>query len=314
VVKETMVSMMMGAILKKMADAIKGGDPLPTENNVEQSRAGMEKSVSIMKPPKGVAFAPVDMSGVPAERASTKRAPRDRALMYLHGGAYCIGSITSHHAIVGKLASMLGIQAFNVGYRLAPEHPFPAALDDAILAYKWLLEHGSIPSKGLVIAGDSAGGGLTIATLMRIRDEGLPPPKAAFCFSPWTDLAITGETMETKANVDVMLTRAGVARCAGFYAAGNDRTNPLVSPLYGKCEGLPPVFIQVGTSEILLADSTRMAQKLKDAGCQVQLDVWEHMFHVFVTMACIPFIGPLIPECSGALKNIKRFVNGQFSA
>jgi monoterpene epsilon-lactone hydrolase len=309
--KETMVSMMMGAILKKLGDLVGGGDPLPTADNVAESRAAMEKSVSIMKAPRGVAFAPVDMGGVPAERASTKRPPRDQALVYLHGGAYCIGSITSHRALVGKLASLLGIQAFNVGYRLAPEHPFPAALDDAILVYKWLLEHESIPSEGIFIAGDSAGGGLAIATLMRIRDEGLPPPRAAFCFSPWTDLAITGETMETKASMDVMLTKAGLVRCAGFYAAGNDPTNPRVSPLYGKCEGLPPVFIQVGTSEILLADSTRMAQKLKDAGCQVQLDVWEHMFHVFVTMACIPLIGPSIPECSGALKNIKRFVNSQ---
>ena len=223
-------------------------------------------------------FSPVILGGVAGLKAMSAGVAEDAALLYLHGGAYVVGGSQSYRGHVGEIGRAAGVAAYVVDYRLAPEHPCPAAVEDGVAAYRALLDQGLNASR-IVIAGDSAGGGLTIATLVAARDAGLPMPAAAFVISPWADLACAGSSMKTKAAADPSLTEDGLKKAAAHYLAGQSATAARASPIHADLAGLPPLLIHVGSAEILLDDSIRLAGVAGAAGVAVRLEVWPDMIH-----------------------------------
>jgi epsilon-lactone hydrolase len=244
---------------------------------------------------------PVTAGGVPAEWISAAGAADDRVILYVHGGGYVMGSIATHREVVARLSKASGARGLALDYRLAPEHPFPAAVDDAVAAYRWLLAQ-NIKSANIVVAGDSAGGGLTVATLLAIRDAKLPLPAAGVCISPWVDMEGTGESMTTRAKADPVVQKQGLLGMAQLYLGGKDAKSPLAAPLHADLTGLPPLLIQVGDAETLLSDSTRLAEKAKNAGVKVELEVWPEMPHVWHLFA------PFLPEGQQAIEKIGKYV------
>ncbi|MGH7916801.1 MAG: alpha/beta hydrolase, partial [Candidatus Binataceae bacterium] len=220
----------------------------------------------------------VEAGGVPAEWIVPPNAANDRVVLYLHGGGYVMGSINTHRAMIARIARAANARGLALTYRLAPEHPFPGALDDSVAGYKWLLAQGYKPGK-IVIAGDSAGGGLALAALLAIRDGGTPQPAAGILISPWNDLDGSGDSVKTRAERDPSVDQPGLSRMAKMYAGGADPKNPLLSPLHADFHGLPPLLMQVGDAEVLLDDSTRVAERAKAAGVKVDLEVWDDMVH-----------------------------------
>ena len=226
----------------------------------------------------------VSAGGVDAEWLDAPNARADRAVLYLHGGGYVLGSVHSHGDMIARLSAAASARALGLDYRLAPESPFPAAVDDAVAAYRWLLEQG-FSSGRVAIAGDSAGGGLTAATLVAIRDRGLPRPAAGVLLSPWVDLEGTGESMNGGVADDPMVRKELIATMGPAYLAGANARAPLASPLYAELRGLPPLLIQVGRRELLLDDALRFAQKAQREGVDVTLEVWPGMIHVWQIFA-----------------------------
>jgi len=257
------------------------------ETPIEEIRAGFEAMAAMNPLPPDVRTEPVEAGGVRAEWVIPPGAAEDRVLLYLHGGGYVIGSINTHRELVARIARAAGVRGLALDYRLAPEHPFPAAVEDATAAYAWLLERGYAPEK-VVIAGDSAGGGLTLATLVSARDRGLPMPAAAVCLSPWVDLEGIGESMTERADLDPLVQREALRRMASLYLAGADPRTPLAAPLYADLRGLPPLLIQVGTWETLYDDATRIAERARAAGVPVVLEPWEEMIHVWQLFSNVP--------------------------
>jgi acetyl esterase/lipase len=251
--------------------------------------------------PTDLAYEPVAAGGVRAEWVVPPGASEGRALLYLHGGGYVICSPDTHREMVAHLARASGCRVLLLDYRLAPEFPFPAAVEDAVAAYRWLLAQG-YPARGLAVAGDSAGGGLTVAALVAFRYLGLPMPGAAVCFSPWTDLACTGETLASKASEDPIVSRPLLEQLAQTYLAGADPRSPLASPLYADLRGLPPLLVQVGTAETLLDDSRRLADRCREAGVEVSLEEWEGMPHVW------HFFVSFLPEAQQAIARAGQFL------
>lgn len=225
-----------------------------------------------------------------------------RTLLYLHGGGYILGDTTTHQCLIAEVAKACEAQCVALNYRLAPEHPYPAAVEDALAGYRWMLEEQRLAPEHIVVAGDSAGGGLTLALLLAARDAGLPLPGAAVAISPWTDLAATGASLDTHADRDPMLDKRGVIAFSRWYLKGADPKSPLASPLYADLRGLPPMLIQVGGSEILLDDATRFAAQAEAAGVSVALEVWEEMLHVW------HLFSPILKEGREAIDGIGRFV------
>ena len=217
----------------------------------------------------------------------------DRIVLYLHGGGYAIGSLVTHRHLGVEIARLVGCPVVALDYRLGPEHRFPAALDDALGAYRQL--RNEAPQARIALAGDSAGGGLVVATLMAIRDAGLAPPVGAYCMSPWVDLAVTGPNVAAKAAADPLASADLLQLMASRYLGDGDPRTPLASPIYGNLRGLPPLFIQVGSSEVLLDDSIRLAQVAGRDDVTVTLEVWPEMIHVW------PFFFPAFPEGRDAL-------------
>jgi len=231
--------------------------------------------------PDGVTITEAYAGGVRAYWNDPEGCAQDRVLLYVHGGGYVLMSPKSHERLVAHLAKATGCRALSIDYRLAPEHPHPAAVEDALSAYRWLLGLGYEPSK-IAISGDSAGGGFTLATLVAIRQAGLPQPAAAVPLSPWTDLEGTGESMTSKADVDLMVGREVLqGMAAAFLGPNGNARDPLAAPLYADYKGLAPIYIQVGGDETLLDDSTRVAEKAKAAGVEVKIDIFPEMQHVF---------------------------------
>jgi acetyl esterase/lipase len=243
----------------------------------------------------------VRVGGVPADELSFADHDGNGALLYLHGGAYAIGSPSTHRALAARLGRAAGLNALVPDYRLAPENPFPAAVEDALASYRWLIESGTSPER-IVIAGDSAGGGLAMATLLSIRDHGNPLPVAAAILSPWTDLAMTGESLKSREQDDPMLRRKGLAEQAEMYLDGHDPMDPLASPIYADFTGLPPLIIHVGSAEILFDDSVRLAERAKAAGVEVSFHVYEDMMHVW------HYFAGLLPEGESAIEEIGQFM------
>ena len=251
--------------------------------------------------PRGVTVCPENAGGVHSEWSEPGKRDEGRVLLYLHGGGYCICSLDTHRGLVARLALASRSMALAAAYRLAPENPFPAALADSLTAYRWLLEHG-YPSKQIAIGGDSAGGGLTLATTLTLRDAGEPLPGALFLLSPWTDLTLSGETIHTRRSIDPIFGSDGDLQYAPTYLGVEDATNPLISPIFADFHDFPPTLIHVGNDEILLDDSTRLAEKMKAAGVQVEIKVWEGMWHVFQAFA------PFAPEAQLSLEEIGVFL------
>lgn len=242
----------------------------------------------------------LDADGVPAVWVSTPGADHDQVVLFLHGGGYCSGSTHVYADFMARLSHACGTRVLGIDYRLAPEHRFPAAVDDTLTAYRWLVRRCD-PAR-ITLAGDSAGGGLTLATLLALRDAARPLPARAVCVSPWTDLEGSGPSVRTRADIDPWLSSERIATSASRYVEGEDIRNPLAAPLHGDPSGLPPLLILVGDAETLLDDSTRFAAKARAAGVDVTLEIWDDMIHVW------PFFAGLLPEGMRAFERIGRFV------
>lgn len=269
------------------------------EGSFIEQRARQEKSARFFWMPKHLRSQIIDVDGVSSEWIENPDSDAG-IILYLHGGAYTLGSANTHRDLIARLVVSTQCNALAINYRLAPENSFPAALDDTLSAYHWLLQQG-IPPANIVIAGDSAGGGLALSTLVSLRDARVPLPSAAVCFSPWLDLTLSGNSIHTKASVDPILTSAILERFAHAYAAGHPLTHPLISPLFADLHGLPPILVQVGSEEILLDDSIRLAQNIRIAGGRVTLQTWDGLFHVFQMFS-------FIPETPRALEKVALFL------
>ncbi|HIN71243.1 MAG TPA: alpha/beta hydrolase [Dehalococcoidia bacterium] len=243
----------------------------------------------------------VDANGVPAEWVAAPNANDNCAVLFLHGGAYILGSTESNRELAARISKSTRSRVLNIEYRLAPENPFLAAVEDATDAYRWVLDQGIDPAQ-IAIAGASAGGGLTVAALVSFRDSGSPMPACAVCISPWVDLECIGETMTSKAGVDPMIQRDGLVGIANIYLNGPDPRTPLAAPLHVDLTGLPPTLVLVGTWETLLSDSTRLVEKAESAGVDVTLEQWDEMIHVW------PIYAPVLPEGQQAIDRIGEFV------
>jgi epsilon-lactone hydrolase len=278
------------------------GKPGPDASLAQRRQRAALAERWVPEPPPGIERIPVDAGGVAAEWVVTPASQENRHILYLHGGGYVIGSPSLYRQLTWRLARAGRARLLAADYRLAPEHPFPAALDDALAAYEWMLSHGTDPRR-LALIGDSAGGGLAFALLLRCRDEGrLPLPAAVVALSPWTDLALTGASLSKNAVIDPFLDANGIPPIAECYLAGADPRHPYASPLYGDPTGLPPALIQVGSDEVLRDDATRMADRLRAAGCEVALEVWPRMPHVWHLFAS------MMPEAGRAIARVGSFI------
>ena len=244
------------------------------------------------------------IAGVPSEWVYDQAKDVGRVMLYVHGGGYVQGSLHTHRNMVFEIARAIGGRVLNLDYRLAPEHPFPAAVDDTVAAWKALLDQGVDPARASW-GGDSAGGGLVVAALVAAKEQGLPLPAAACCISPWTDLVGTGRTMDTKADEDPMVGRAALDFFADYYANGQDRAHPLMSPLNADLSSLPPLLIQVGTAETLLDDSRRLAARARHAGNGTVYREWDGMPHIWHIFA------PLLQASRDAVAELGEFVKAR---
>ena len=268
---------------------------------VDEFRVWYEGFTGQFELPEDVVVEQVGAGGVSAEWISTPGVSQDRVVMYLHGGGYMIGSMRTHRSPLSYLSRFSDARVLGINYRLAPEHPFPAAVEDSLAAYRWLLAEGVSP-RSIVIGGDSCGGGLTIATLVALKYFGDPLPAAAISHSGWTDLAHTGDTFVTKAEVDPLIDKEMLEGMAAAYLGDRSRTTPLASPYYADLRGLPPLLLQVGTAEVLLDDSLRLAERAREAGVDVTLEEWDDMPHVWQAFASF------LPEAKQALEHCGLFV------
>ena len=288
--------------IKKVRKMIAGLPPR-TGMSIPERRATMDAWDKAYPMADDVTVAPAKVAEVPVEWITAPNASEDAVLLFLHGGGYVIGSPDSHRHLVANLSEETGLQGLLVDYRLAPEDPFPAAVEDAISVYAALLTHG-FEAEEIGVAGDSAGGGLVIAMMLAIRDANLPLPAAGICLSPWNDLTGTAKSLETNASVDPTVTKESLDFFAGEYLGEEDAQNPYASPLFGDFTGLPPLLIQVGSVEVLLDDAVMLAERAKEAGVSVTLEVWDEMIHVWHRYY------PVLQEAREANARIGEYVRG----
>lgn len=274
--------------------------PFDVGLSIEEQRSVMEAGAQFPFA-EDVSCEKVNAGGVPAEWITTPEASLERVIYYFHGGGYVLGSVNTHREMISRLARAAGAKALAIDYRLAPENPFPAAVEDSVAAYRWLLSSGVKPDR-VVIAGDSAGGGLTVATLLALRDAGEPLPAAGVCISPWVDLECKWKSLMPDAEDTGMLVRESVLQMAKAYLGSADPSTPLASPVCAELTGLPPLLIQVGTAGDLFDDATRLAARATDDGVDATLDCWEEMIHVWHMFAAI------LPEGQQAIERIGEFI------
>ncbi len=297
---------------KKLIDLLWKNYPGPSDYEKMKNKVGKMRDNFVLAtknfttPPADTRIDSVDVDGIPAEWLAAPGVDVDRVLLYLHGGGYVIGSIATHRGLTAALSSAANCRVLALDYRLAPEHPYPAAVEDATRAYRWLLKQG-VKANKIAISGDSAGGGLTLATLLNLKASGDPLPAAAVPISPWTDMEGTGESMKTKVDLDPMVEPGGLMGMAKLYMADGDYRAPTASPLHGDYSGLPPLLIQVGALETLHDDATRVAAKAKAAGVDVTLEVWDDMIHVWHLFA------PMLPEGRQAIVRVGEFIQEKTS-
>ena len=288
--------------LHQVIEAIKHLAGMASGSSVAELRATNEQMARPAEP--DVTSEPVVANGVDAAWICAPGGATDRVVLYLHGGGYIMGSLNTHRDLMGRISRVAETRVLGLDYRLAPEHPFPAAVDDTLAAYRFLLEQGLAPER-IAVAGDSAGGALTLAALIAGRDAGLPMAGAAVCLSPFLDLEGTGESIKTRAEVDPIATPEVIDVWAKAYLAGADPRTPLANPLYADLHGLPPMLIQVGDHEVLLDDSTRLAERAQAVGVKVKLEVWPEMIHRWHSYASV------LPEGQQAIDDIGNFIREQ---
>jgi len=292
-IRAALISFFMKRTIKKQFDAI---------DDVVAFRESMSESGNLSgSVPDRVSSTPQTINGVPCEWVTLEETDQNRVLLYLHGGGYVFGGPDSHRDIAWRLAEAAGMRVLVADYRLAPENPFPAAVDDATACYRWLLEEG-FSANEIAIGGDSAGGGLAAATMIQLKNLGLPQPRCGILLSPWLDLTVSGQSVETNAEDDAMLTANALTTMAKHYLGDWDRKAPLASPLFADLSGLPPILIHVGSTEILLSDSERFTERLNAAGSSVRLDIWPKMPHVFQVFAA------RVPEGKQAIAQLGEFL------
>ncbi len=290
---------MASAELKTVIDMLRANPMM--EGDVLEMRAGMSAATAAAPPPEGATIQKVDAGGAAAEWTDADGVRGDAAIVYLHGGGYTMGNLDSHRNLVANLSRAAGIRALSVDYALAPENPFPKAVEDAVNAVQYVHAQGIAPDR-VIVAGDSAGGGLTAATLIALRDRGLPMPAAGVLISPWLDLTQSGNTMESHAAADPMVSAELLAKCSDAYLKGQDPRSPLASPLFADLTGLPPLLIHVGTAEVLLDDARRFEAAARKAGVDVTLEEWDDMIHVWHTFA------GMLPEAQTAIERVGAFM------
>ena len=277
---------------------------VPPDYDVAQARARFEKTAVFLGGAPDAKCEKVDAGGVPAEWVMAPGCDTGRAILYLHGGGYAIGSLNTHRRLAYDISAASAAKVLLIDYRLAPEHPFPAAVDDAASAWRWLLQQGFAANR-LAIAGDSAGGGLTIATLVNLRDQKLGLPACAAAISPWVDLEGLGNSITMRSAQDPMVQKDGLLWMAKMYLNGKDPRTPLAAPLHADLKGLPPTLVQVGTAETLLDDAIRIAEKMHAAGVDAQLAIWPNMLHVF------PLFAPILSEGRDGCIEIGSFIRSK---
>lgn len=271
-----------------------------SKGTINEQRARQEKSARFFRLPKQIRRQVITDIGVPSEWIHSPDSCSG-TILYLHGGAYALGSINSHRELIARLVNTTNCRALAINYRLAPENPFPAALEDAINAYDWLISIGINPSR-ICIAGDSAGGGLAIATLLALREKDMPLPAGVLCFSPWFDLTLSGDSVYKNENLDPILSSSILETYVNYYIGSNKASEPMISPLFADLRGLPPIHIQSGRNEILLDDSVRFYEKAQQAGVDVTLKIWDDMIHVFQLF-------DFLPETKESMKQVSAFVS-----
>jgi monoterpene epsilon-lactone hydrolase len=282
-------------------DALRAQPP-SGDLTISEERANFERVCSRDNSGGDAIVEAVNADDVPAEWSTPPGVDAERVIFYLHGGGYQMGSPLTHRGLVGRIARAASARALSIDYRLAPEHRFPVALEDSVAAYRWLRRQG-IRADRITLAGDSAGGGLALATMVAVRDSGDALPAAAVCMSPLTDLAMEGASMRTCAALDPFIRPEDIAAYSHRYLGPDgDPKAPLASPLYADLRGLPPILMLVGTWEVLLDDSTRLAERARDAGVEVELQLGEEMVHVW------PSFAPLFPEAAQAIQLIGDYI------
>ena len=277
--------------------------PPMAELELGELRAQYDKAQHVFEPPAEVAIGPEVLAGLATERHVPGGAA-EATLLYFHGGGYCIGSPASHRHMIAAIAAAAGVQALAPDYRLAPEHKFPAAHEDGLACYRALLDAGLAPER-ILIGGDSAGGGLAVATLVAARDAGLPLPAGAILLSPWTDMSANGASRTERAEADPLVKPGDLARMRGYYLDGIAADHARASPLDADLAGLPPILIQVGADEILLDDSRQLAARARTAGVTAECQVWDDMIHVF------QWFGPMLQEGRDAIDGLGRWIAGR---
>lgn len=285
-------------------DAIVGlltGREQPSDPPPSEMREGFEKLAQFLPVPDDASIEVVDVDGVPSEWVSAPGISGGRVILYLHGGGYVIGSLNTHRRMAYDMSAASDAKVLVIDYRMGPEDPFPAAIDDAVKSYNWLLGQG-IAAANIAVSGDSAGGGLTMATLVALRDKGVAMPACAVPISPWVDMEAVGESMTGNDAVDPMVRKPGLLRMADFYLNGADARAPLASPIHADLNGLPPLLIQVGTRETLLDDARRLHSRALAAGVNSSLEEAGGMIHVWHLFA------PMLSEAREAIGRAGAFI------
>jgi acetyl esterase/lipase len=278
---------------------------IAAKKRVKDARHEMEHMANSIQLPADVEINEIIKDGIQMTWLKTPDVIEDRVIMYLHGGTYFAGSFKTHKDLIQRLSRESRCRVLALEYGLAPEHPFPEGLNDTIKTYEWLINDKKIHPNRIIFAGDSAGGGLAIATLLKLRDLNKPLPAAVVCLSPWTDLTFQSDSYYDNKILDPRITLDGLMFGVGLYVGDNDPRNPYISPIYGDLNGLPPLLIHVGTTEKLLDDSIRLADNAKKAGVDVTLKIWQDMIHVFQVYAV------LIPEGNESIREIGIFIQNK---
>lgn len=263
-----------------------------------------QTGAAIGRTPAEVITEAVDADGVTAEWVRWRGARNDAVILYFHGGGYIFGGLDSHRGLAWRLAKASDSEVLAVDYRLAPEHSFPAAVEDAVASYQWVVDQG-ISAERVIVAGDSAGGGLAAALMVKLKELGLAQPKAAVLLSPWVDLTLSADSVRQNARKDAMLSPEALSKFTSLYLGDADPTSPLASPVFADLSGLPPTYVVVGSDEVLRDDSERLVGNIRDAGGQANIAVWPKMPHVF------PLLAPIVPEGARAIEDIARFMRAQ---
>jgi len=293
------------AFVKQWSESLQDLGPVLTGENqtvsLDEIRVRYNRMLAQNPAPAGITFERVVIGGVPGQVATPGVLKTDAVVVYIHGGAYIVGAPNGYHGISGNLAQMLGAKVFLPDYRLAPEHPFPASIDDTLQFYKGLLDEG-YPAKKIVFAGESAGGAMTVTVMVAARNSGLVLPAGGVAISPWANLEHTGISMTNRETIDLLNTKAGLVFLARVFLQGALQNHPMASPVFADVTGLPPIMVQMGEAELMLTDGMRLATHLAENRVRMTLEVWPHMFHAW------HFVANLQPEAQQALESAALFL------